>query len=178
MSVKKSIVGAVITIVIGGVGYTVTKTDIAKNFAKDTGMSQEQAQQYIDSVKEEDLATFDKIGEEFADGGNKLKQTASQIDCGTYKYDWESDTLPCAKGKSQLDQVADRMVALGKAYIKLADESANKNDIRDTINKIDAVSQAYDYEVFVKGVGQEEVKESKLKLSYNKSLLQAALNKN
>ena len=50
MAVKEAIFGTILTVVIGGAAYTVNKEDVVDNFADDTGLSQQQAEEYVDSV--------------------------------------------------------------------------------------------------------------------------------
>ena len=53
---------------IGGTIFTVSQVDIAQNFAEDTGLTQEQAEQYINEIPEE-LISFDELGDELIDEG-------------------------------------------------------------------------------------------------------------
>ena len=52
---KDFITKTAVTLLIGGTIFTVSQVDIAQNFAEDTGLTQEQAEQYINEIPEEEL---------------------------------------------------------------------------------------------------------------------------
>src|SRR5260221_9271591 len=98
----KKIIGGVITLVIGGTIFTVSQADLVKNFSKETGLSQKEAQQYVENVSKDDLVPYDKEGSRFISDGQSVLSMVSDIDCVNYNYEWETDSLSCANGKSQL----------------------------------------------------------------------------
>jgi len=82
------IIGGIVTIIIGGVSYNVSKSDIVKNFAINTGMNQGQAEQYINTIPENELVSWKEIGQELIDDGNYIINLIDEkIDCINYKYD-------------------------------------------------------------------------------------------
>lgn len=175
MKGKGGIIGAVITLVIGGTIFTVSKTDIVKNFSKDTGLSQEESQQYVEGIKKDDLVPYDKLGSGLISDGQSVLSTASNIDCVNYNYKWETNTLPCTKGKSQLIVLGNDEISLGKAYKILASDSASKNDMSTVISLIDRSNSDLNLEIVSHILDPQSVNETRKTNSYNKALLQSAL---
>lgn len=171
----KKIIGAVITLVIGGTVYTFSQSDVAKNFAKNTGLSQQEAEQYVSNIKDEDLVAFSKIGSDFISDGQDIIKTANDIDCVNYTYEWESSTLTCNEGKSQLTRIGNSEVTLGKSYQKLDTEDATENDISLTIKNIDRLNADFGLGIVAKILDPSTIDEMKKTNSYNRALLQTAL---
>lgn len=176
--VRDLIVGGVITVVIGGTAYTVSQADVVDNFANDTGMTQQQAEEYVNGVKEEDLIPYDEVGASYKDDGQQIIADANQIDCVTYEYEWESSTLTCQAGKNHLIKTGNDEVALGDAYIKLNSDSASKPDISLTIQAIDTLNADYEHEIIAWIYESATTDEIKKTNSYNKAVLKAALESN
>lgn len=175
MKGKGGIIGAIITLVIGGTVFTVNKTDIVKNFSKDTGLSQEAAQQYVESVTEDDMVPYDKLGSDFISDGQDILSLAREIDCVNYDYEWETSTLSCEKGKSQLIKFGNDEIALGKAYQALASESASNEDISSVISLIDKLNADFRLEIVSRILDLKTIDENRKSNSFNKALLQSAL---
>ena len=175
MNIKEAIVGTVVTVIVGGTAYTVTQSDIVDNFAEDTGLSQEQAEEYVNSIDEEELATFDEIGSFLIKDGEDLLEIATGIDCINYEYEWESTTLSCDQGKEQLNKIGNNTISLGQAYRKLDTDSASEEDISITIDFIDVVQEDYNYEIVKSILDDEFIEEQRKTSSYNKALLEALL---
>jgi hypothetical protein len=174
----KKIIGGVITLVIGGTIFTVSKSDIVKNFSKETGLSQQEAQQYVENVKKDDLVPFDKLGTDFVSDGQSVLNIASGIDCVNYQYKWETNTLSCTKGKAQLTMLGNDEIALGKAYTTLASDSASKNDMSSVISLIDSNNTDLSFEIVSNVLDPTTVDGTRKTNSYNKALLQSALESN
>ena len=174
-SIKSIATGAVITLIIGGTAYNVSQKDVIQNFADDTGLTQEQAELYINEIPEEELDTFSVIGSDFINEGQEYLAMANDIDCINYEYDWESTTLSCFKGKSQLNKLAKNTSSLGYAFKKLDSDSASEEDIAETIRLIDQLNADYELEIFYILWDRSTVSEAKKTNSYNKSILKAAL---
>ncbi|MEX2054019.1 MAG: hypothetical protein WD883_00525 [Candidatus Colwellbacteria bacterium] len=175
MSIKDLATGTVITLLIGGTAYTVSQTDVIRNFADDTGLTQEQAEQYVNKISEEELVGFDEAGLEFTNSGQGGLSAASEIDCVNYEYEWESVALSCYQGKTQLEKIGRDEIALGQAYKNLSLDSASVDDISKTISLIDQVNSNYELQIvrlFLDGSTIDEMKKAN---SYNKAVLQAAL---
>jgi hypothetical protein len=175
MASKGGIIGGIITLAIGGMVFTVSKADIAKNFSKNTGLSQEEAQQYVENVKKDDLVPFDKLGSDYVADGQKVLNAIKDIDCVNYTYDWETNTLSCEEGKSQLFKFGNDEIALGKAYAVLASDSASKTDMSSVINLIDKCNADLNLEIVKQVLDYSTIDETKKTNSYNKALLQTAL---
>lgn len=169
------VVGGVITVVIGGTAFTVSQTDVINNFAEDTGMSQQQAEEYVNKVNQDDLVSYDKIGADMITDGQEILETASSLDCANYDYEWQSATLSCDEGKAQLTTVGSSEIALGEAYKVLNSDSATKTDIDTTIARIDTLNTNYRLPVVSSMMDQATIDDIMKTNSYNKSLLKAAL---
>lgn len=172
---KGGIIGAIITVVIGSVTYSVSREAIVDNFSRDTGMSKQEAEQYVENITEDDLVAYDELGSDYVSEGEATLDIASDIDCVNYEYEWETNLLSCEEGKSQLIKFGNSEIALGKGYISLVSESASTEDIALVIDLIDSynanltlkiVNQIYDYPTI------DELRKSN---SYNKATLQAIL---
>ena len=170
----KAIAG-IITLIIGGTVYSVSQADIVSKFSAETGMSQKEAEQYVESISDEDLVSFDVLAEDFISEGEDILDLAFDLDCVNYYYDWESDTLSCEEGKSQLREFAEGEIALGEAYKVINSESASDADIYAVIRQIDRVNKNYNLEIIISLLDYSERDESIKTNLYNKALLQAAL---
>jgi membrane-associated HD superfamily phosphohydrolase len=175
MKGKGGIIAGIITLVIGGTAYSVSQADIVKNFSEDTGMTQEQAQEYVESVSDDDLAAYDEIGADFVSLGQNMLDALPEIDCDEYQYEWESDTLSCEDGKAQLKHLGESSLNLGKGYILLSADDASTEDIRSVILKINIMNASLDQEIVRIFLESSDIDEFKNTNSYNKALLQAAL---
>lgn len=177
-NIKGTIIGTIVTIIIGGAAYNVNQGDIVKNFADDAGLTKEQAEQYIKEIPEENLATWSEIGSEFVNEGQGLLKISNEIDCINYEYEWESFALPCSEGKAQLAKLSRGWILLGQSYIKLSLDSATENDIKETIRLIDQVNSDLELEfisIIVDVVDQSTIDETKTTNLYNKALLKTVL---
>jgi hypothetical protein len=175
MANKGGIIGGIITLVIGGTLFSVSKADIAKNFSKDTGLSQTEAEQYVENVSKDDLVAYDVVGSNFISDGQDILSAAADIDCVNYSYEWEADSLSCEEGKSQLATIGDSEIALGKAYTILASKSASTTDISLAIGLIDKLNTDLKSEIVSQVLDYPKIDEIRKTNSYNKALLQAAL---
>ncbi|HCC05446.1 TPA: hypothetical protein DEP58_04045 [Patescibacteria group bacterium] len=176
-SIKNIATGTILTLIIGGTAYSFSQVDVVQNFANDTGLTQEQAQQYIDEIPEEDLASWEVIGSEFITEGQDLITFVDDIDCDTYDYPWESASFSCLEGKNQIEKIGRDSLSLGQAYTKLDSDSASEDDIRETIKRIDELNA--DYELAVVKIlfisDPSVIDETKKTNSYNKAILKAVL---
>jgi hypothetical protein len=170
---KKLIVGTIITVVIGGTAYTINQEDLVQNFSEDTGVSQEQAQEYVSNINESDLLSFTDIGSNSIEVGEIIVKDSETIDCINYEYGWQSDTLPCPEGKMQLKQIGQDYIILGKSYIKLDLENSNIEDIKEAIPLTDKVNNNLNLTIVKSIMTPSKIDEEKKATSYNKSLLKA-----
>ncbi len=168
-------IAGIISVIIGGTVYSVSQGDIVKNFSEETGMSQAEAEKYIENIPDEELVSFKELGLGFIDEGRDVLSIASDIDCINYYYEWETNTLSCEEGKSQLLEFADAEIALGEAYKILDSESASTRDIYSAILLIDKVNEIYGLEIISVTMDHLEIDEAIKTNLYNKSLLQAIL---
>ncbi len=174
-NVKGWIAGTIITLVIGGTAYTFNQEDVVKNFADETGMTQEQAEQYINTIPEDELDTFTVIGTSFITDGTAMRTEVQNIDCEKNEYEWQSEILTCAMGKRQLTKIADDMIAFGHVFQKLDTDEATEQDIQEAIRLIDQMVRNNRLAVSKAIWTQEELDEENRGHAYNKALLQAAL---
>lgn len=171
----KGIFKGIITVVIGGTIFTFSQADLVKNFSKETGLSQEAAQQYVESVNEDSLVPYDKLGSDFVSDGQGIVKASREIDCANYTYEWETSTLSCEKGRSQLAKIGNDEIALGKSYTVLASETASNEDIAKVISLIDSLNTDFNFEIVKYMFNPQDIQEMKKTNSFNKALLQTAL---
>lgn len=171
----KKIAGAIISIVIGGSVFAISQSDVINNFSANTGLSQQEAEEYIKNISEDDLASFDEIGKNLINDGNGMVEIAKKIDCINYTYSWETTALTCQQGTSQLYTIGNDEVSLGRAYVKLDQDDADKEDISTTIPLIDKVNLNFSLPIVTSFLDTNTIEESKKTNSYNKSLLQTTL---
>lgn len=174
--IKSKVIGGAIVLVLGGTGFAVTQGDVVNNFAAETGMSQEQAQQYVEDSKDK-LDSFGNIGKELVSSGEDVLSSAKDINCDEYTYEWETASLSCNDGKSQLQYIGSKEVSLGQCYKDLdTDLGSNaKTRINECIRDIDDLNMAYDKPAASSIFGNDYVSESKTTNLYNKSVLKSAL---
>jgi hypothetical protein len=172
---KGGIIGAIVTVVVGSVTYSISRTAIVENFSRDTGMSKQEAEQYVENITEDDLVDWDELGSEFITEGEELISSVADIDCVNYYYEWETDSFSCEEGKSQLTKLANSSIALGKGYMALASESASDNEISSVIRLIDRYNSNLTLEIVKQILDYQTIDEIRKTNSYNKSVLQAAL---
>ncbi len=174
--VGKIIIGVVVTIIIGGTAYNVSQSDIIKNFASDTGLTQEQAEKYIKSMTEDELGSLEEIGSELITFGEEMLESAHEIDCVNYEYLWQSITLSCSDGKRQLAKTGRNYILLGEACIKVDSyQEPPKSEIEKTIQLIDQVNSDLELEANINILGRTLVNDMKKSNSYNKAILQTVL---
>ncbi|PIR62389.1 MAG: hypothetical protein COU65_03475 [Candidatus Pacebacteria bacterium CG10_big_fil_rev_8_21_14_0_10_42_12] len=171
----KSVIKAVTVLVIGGTIYSASQTDIVDNFSKDTGLTQQEAEQYVSEISEEDLFSFSEIGSDFIEEGQELVGFAAEIDCDNYYYEWETSTLTCEQGKYQIKKFGNSEIILGRAYKVLDTEDASEEDIRWVIKNIDKLNKDFELEIISSVLDPPTIVDLKKTNSYNKALLTAAL---
>jgi len=169
------VVAGIITLIIGGTVYSVSQVDIVSKFSEETGMSQKAAEQYVENIPDDELIPFDELGSEFINDGQSMLSMASEIDCVNYYYEWETDTLSCEEGKSQIKKLGDSEIELGRAYNVLSYESASTEDIYSVIRLIDRINENYSLEIIIGLLNYSEIDEIIKTNLYNKAVLQAAL---
>jgi hypothetical protein len=176
----KAVVGGVIAMVIGGSTYAVSQSDVVNNFSKNTGQSQQQAQQYINSIPQKDLQSFSKIGQGFVSDGNSLLNDSTNTDCVNYTYKWVTDSLSCDDGKTQLQTVGNDEITLGNCFQALDTNLGNtsKDKISQCISAINATDADYNLPVIIAVLDSNTITDSKNTDAYNKSVLEAALKSN
>jgi hypothetical protein len=168
-------IAGIITLIIGGTVYSVSQADIVSKFSEETGMSQKEAEQYVENIPEDELFSFDELGSMMISEGQDILGIVTEIDCVNYYYEWETDTLSCEEGKSQFRRFGESEIALGEAYRVLNSDSASTEDIYTAIRLIDEVNENYSLEIMIKLLDYSDRDESIKTNLYNKALLQAAL---
>ena len=168
-------IAGILTLIIGGTVYSVSQADIVSKFSAETGMSQQEAEQYVENIPEDELFSFDELGSMMISEGQDILDIVSEIDCVNYYYEWETDTLSCEEGKSQFRRFGESEIALGEAYQALSSESASTQDIYSAIQLIDRVNENYNSEFMITLLDYSDRDEAVKTNLYNKALLQAAL---
>ena len=56
------VIGTIIALIIGGTAYTVSQGDLINKFSEETGMSQVEAEQYVQNISEDELVSFYELG--------------------------------------------------------------------------------------------------------------------
>jgi hypothetical protein len=173
----KKIIGGVIVLVIGGTTYSISQKNVVDNFSKNTGLTQQQAQDYIKNIPASDLASFSKVGQGYVSDGNTVLNELPSIDCANYSYKWETSLLTCQEGRNELEKVGNDEIALGNCYEALDTNlgSSAGTKINECISDIDTVDADYTLPVVVAVLDSKTVTDSKNTNAYNKSVLEAAL---
>lgn len=174
-NIRGIISGTVITLLIGGTAYTFTQEDVVQNFANDTGMTQEQAEQYVSSIPEEELVSWKEVGSDFTEASKETFELVASTDCENYEYEWETPALTCTEGKSQLQRIANTEQALGQAYLKLSSDDATEEDMYNAMNLLDQLNADYRQEIGGAIFDKETLDEITKTNLYNKSILKAAV---
>lgn len=174
----KQIVGGTIAVIIGGSAYSFSQKDVVNNMSNNTGMTQQEAQQYINNIPKSDLASFSTVGQSFIDDGNTAISALSGIDCENYTYQWETPTLDCTTGKNQFQQVGNDEIILGNCYKSLDTDlgSSASPIINKCISDIDIVDTDLTLPIVTALLDSSKVNDALKTNAYNKSILQAALN--
>lgn len=176
LNIIKAIVGGGVVLVIGGTAFNISQTDVADNFAEETGLSHREAQQYIEDSQGE-LVSFTVLGEDLIGDGEDVMSESRKIDCTNYEYEWESNFLSCQTGKRQLSTFASDEIQLGNCYKSLEKDlgSAATRKIQECIDNIDALNDSYDEPIVTSILTASERTDAKQSNLYNKSVLRAAL---
>lgn len=175
----KQIVGGVVVLVIGGSTVAVSQSDIVDNFSKDTGMTHAQAQQYVDNAQSK-LDSFSKVGQGLVSDGNSVTSAVAGIDCVNYTYQWETATLDCSSGKSQLQTIGTDEVTLGNCYAALDTDlgAGAKAKMNECITDIDLVDTDYNLPIANALLDSNTIATTTNSNIYNKSVLEAAVKAN
>lgn len=173
----KRIAGGVVTVIIGGTVYSISQADVVNNFSNNTGLNQNEAQAYVNNIKESDLKSFSELGTSYINDGNEVSGT--QIDCNNYSYAWVTPSLSCQQGKFQIQKIGRDEIALGNCYKALDSNlgDSGKTKINECISDIDLINADYNLPIVTSILDMKTVEESKKTNTYNKSVLQAALAK-
>ena len=177
---KRWIIGGVITLILGGTTYKVSQSSIVNNFSKNTGLSQQQAQQFVNNIPQKDLASFSKIGQSLVSDGNAALSDASSIDCTNYTYQWVTASLSCQDGVNQFQTAGNDEITLGNCYESLNTNLGNssKSTINECISDSDMVTSDYNLPIIITLLDSKSIIDSKDAVIYDKSILQAALQSN
>lgn len=173
---KKIVSGIVSVLVIGGVGYAISQSKLVDNFSKETGMSQQEAEEYVKNVKEEDLLGAKELGESYIRHSQETQKTNDEIDCATSTIDFAEDFgTDCVTVKAELTKLRRAEEKIGQAYIKLADDKADRTDTQNVINALDEYVAIIKKPIFSNIFTEESIDDLIKTTAYNKSLLVTAL---
>lgn len=174
-NIKNIVTGGVITLFVGGAAFTFSQQDVIDNFSDDTGLTQEQAEQYINDIPEDEMVSWSEVGSTYIRGGEETLAVVSDIDCVNFEYEWESTAFTCSGAKNQLQKIASIERSLGLAYIQLDSDAATEDDMRTVIRYLDQMNSDYDLEASTVFFDGPSIAEVQMTNSYNKSLLKTAL---
>lgn len=169
--IGRFVVGILI-IVIGGTACTVGQKEIVENFSKETGMTEQESQQYIENISEDELISFYELSESHITTGQEVYKIATELDCDNYQYEWETETLSCIKGFSQLIIFGERNLDLGEIYKVLGTGYAFTKNYEEAIALIDLLNESLSSEIMVALLGENSIEEMITTNLYNKAILQ------
>ena len=174
---KRIIGGAISLVSIGGTVFALSQPDIVSNFSDNTGMTQEQAQEYINNIPEDDLTSFASSGQGLIEAGNSIIQESRGIDCVKFAYEWETPLLSCQNGKTQCQAIGNNLIELGTCYKSLDTDLGNlaKAKIGECISDIDTVNADLKLPIAIAVMRENTITENRNTNNYNKSVLEAAL---
>lgn len=169
--IRRFVVGILI-IVIGGTACTVGQKEIVNNFSEETGMTEQESQEYIENISEDELISFYELSEEHISTGQEVFKIVTELDCDNYIYEWETETLSCIKGMSQLIIFGGRNLDLGEIYKVLGTGQTFTKNYEEAIALIDLVNESLSSEILVALLGEKSIEEMILSNLYNKAILQ------
>ncbi len=172
----KKIAGGAVVVILGGSAFAVSQSDVIDNFSQESGMSQEQAQEYVDSIQDE-LATFSEIGVDTKTYGQDTIDVSNSLDCYNYTYEWVTTYLTCEAGKTQLYKIGVGEVSLGDCYSALDSDLGDgaKSKIQECIDYIDQSNMNLNLPIITSLYTIDEVTNDRNTNNYNKSVLKTAL---
>ncbi len=174
-NLKNIVGGGIITLIVGGAAFTFNQQDVIDNFANETGISQKQAEEYVNNISEDELVTWVEIADQLTLSSEDTTQVNNEINCVSYEYEWETTTLTCSLAKEQLRQIADTELALSRAYRELESEDASEVEINSVISLLDRLNSDYKLEAAITLFDTAMLAEIEMTNIYNKSVLKAAL---
>jgi hypothetical protein len=169
--IRRFIVGLLI-LVIGGTACSVGQKEIINNFSEETGMTKQESQQYIENIPEDELISFYELSEDHITAGQEVFKIVTELDCDNYQYEWETETLSCIKGLSQLTTFGVRNLDLGEIYKVLGTGYAFTKTYEEAIALIDLLNESLSSEILVAILGEKSIEEMITTNLYNKAILQ------
>lgn len=175
----KRVVGITIAIlIVGGFTYTATQTDIFYTTASDSKSSEEIVQDTIKVKDTRELDIYNELGSSYIEDGEEVIAIANDMDCEKYTYEWESPTLKCDQGISQLTTFGNTEISVGEIFQKIALETATRAEIATAIAQIDKLNESYSDEIISYLLEESEITTNKQANANNKTALQSVLNGN
>jgi len=173
----KRIIGVIVALAIGGTVYHFSQASVVNNFAKNAGISQRQAQQYIDKIPKGDLTSITGLGRNDVSEGQQILSQTKNLDCNTYIYKWQSPSLTCPEGVAQLRRLGLAHVRLGTCFEELSVTLGTKaaSTIDRCISGIDVEDADLNLPISRTLLGAKAILSAREMNLYNKSLLQTAL---
>jgi hypothetical protein len=177
---KNLVIGGIITLIIGGLTYSFSRQDLIDNFTADTGLSQQQAEEFISSKLDEEGSSWEELGHEFSLASQSLQKIHNSIDCENLSSEEfliikEGVSLSCDEALEQIAQIANSAESVSVAYLKLSEDNVSRDDVRETVFYLDQFITDLDSPVLVPFISSSTIEDYKLSSSLNKSLLKTAL---
>lgn len=172
---KRVIAGVVLTAIIGGSTYSINQSDVVNHLAENSGLTQQQAQKYVNGLKDH-LVTFHDVGEQLVSDGMGISGKALAIDCVNYTYPWASPSLSCEEGKREIDELGSAEMEVGSCYSALSRDLNNlvRQKIGECIRAIDRLELSIDTPMISKLLGETKIASAHKMNQYNKAILQSA----
>lgn len=176
---KKLIAAVLALLIVGGFAYTASQTDFFYSEPSTEGQSSpDQSEQNIEVQNPQHLGIYSELGSSYTKDAEEILAIADDTDCEKYSYEWESSTLTCEQGVSQLKNFGEIEVAIGKTLQMIAEEKATRTDISSAIAKIDELNQSYSDEIISYFLDEKVITENRRSNTNNKTALQALLDRN
>ena len=168
-------IAGILIVVICGAACTVGQKEVVNNFSEETGMTKQEAEQYIENISEDELISFYELSENHITTGQEVFKIVVDLDCDNYQYEWETETLSCPKGLSQLILFGGRNLDLGEIYKVLGTGQTFTKNYEEAIALIDLVNESLSSEILVALFGENSIEEMIKSNLYNKAILQTEL---
>lgn len=167
----------ILVFVIFGTACDVSQKDVIKNFSQETGMTQEESQQFIEDISEDGLISYYELSTNHNTVGQEAFKIVLELDCNNYIYEWETETLSCGSGMAQLIIFGGLNLDLAKVYKLMGAGYAFTKDYEEAIELIDKLNESLKTEFIVLLFSENNIEEMIKSNQYNKVIIQTELEK-
>ena len=163
-------------IVLFGTACDSSQKAVVKNFSEETGMTQQESQQYIENISEDELISYYELSKSHTATGEEIFNIVLELDCDNYIYEWETLTLSCLKGMSELVTFGNINTNLGEIFKVMGDGYSFTKDYKEAITLIDKLNESLKSEIMVALLDENIIEEMIKTNLYNKSIIQTEQN--